>query len=113
MLTALLILIPALSWGGTAMGRERREKERENEKYAVLEEAFRERARSMLAEQGFQDSGVTLTWTKDEEGQRSYRAEIHHSRIGKLAPGERERLTRALRCGGFGAEVEAFSIVYV
>lgn len=112
MITAFLILIAALGIGGTALCGERKNYAKENERYALLETTFRERTKKILEEQGFRDSGVTLTWTREEGGVRSYRAEIHHRRIHCLERDDRERLTESLRWEEFSREVASFCIVY-
>lgn len=112
MITAFLILIAALGLGGTALCAERKNCATENERYAQLETTFRERTKQILEEQGFRDSGVTLTWTREEGGVRSYRAEIHHRRIHCLEKDDRERLTESLHWEEFSREVASLSIVY-
>ena len=42
MITAFLVLTAALSVGGTVMSKERNDCTRENERYALLEDAFTE-----------------------------------------------------------------------
>lgn len=112
MITVCLVLTVALCLGGTVMSKERHDYTQENERYARLEDAFRERTKKILEEQGFCDSGVTLTWTREGGGVRSYRVEVHHRRIGSLKGDERERLTESLRWENFCREVESFIIVY-
>lgn len=111
-MTAFLVLAAALCVGGTAMSRERIDYAQENERYALLEEAFAERTKEILEERGYRNSGVTITWTRENGGARSYRVEIHHRGIGGLGDDERERLTEALYCEEFCGEVEEFSIIY-
>lgn len=113
MITAVLVLAGAFSVGGTVMSRERSDFTRENERYALLEEIFRERTKEILEERGYRNSGVTVTWTRENGGARSYRVEIHHRGIGSLGEDERENLTEALYCEEFCGEVEELSIVYI
>ncbi|MDE7223580.1 MAG: hypothetical protein K2O34_07360 [Acetatifactor sp.] len=61
--------------------------------YEQLERDYIGQVRSFLAEQGYRNSGVTLSRIVDGEGQRSYRVLIHHSAIGRL---EEEALTELL-----------------
>ena len=112
MLTAFLVLAAALCVGGTVMSKERRDYTQENERYALLEDAFRERAKGILEERGYRNSGVTVTWTRENGGARSYRVEIHHRGIGSLCDDERKRLTEELYCEEFCGEVEGLSIIY-
>lgn len=112
MTVAFLALAAVLCVCGTVAGKERKDYKRENERYALLEETFRERTREILEKQGFYNSGVTLTWTREGGGARSYRVEIHHRRIESLGPGERERLTESLQWEDFCRDVECLTIVY-
>ncbi|MDE5717625.1 MAG: hypothetical protein K2I53_08445 [Lachnospiraceae bacterium] len=50
MLTAFLVLAAALCVGGTVMSKERRDYTQENERYELLDDAFRERAKWILDE---------------------------------------------------------------
>ena len=113
MITAFLVLTAALSVGGTVMSKERNDCTRENERYALLEDAFTERTRGILEERGYRNSGVTVTWTRENGGARSYRVEIRHRMIGSLGEAEKERLTEELCCEEFCRETEELSIVYI
>lgn len=108
----LSALVAALCVGGTVMGKEQNGRTRENERYALLEETFRERTKKILEEQGFYNSGVTITWTREDGGVRSYRVEIHHHGINGLGSGERDKLTESLQWEEFCRDVECFTIVY-
>lgn len=111
-ITALLILTAAFCVGGTAFSMERNDYTQENERYAQLEDTFKERAREVLEERGYRNSGVTITWTRDQDGARSYRVEIHHRGIGSLDEDGKERLTEALWCGELCDAVEELLIIY-
>lgn len=111
-ITVLLVLAAAFCVSGTVMSRERNDCSRENERYALLEDAFTERTKGILEERGYRNSGVTITWTRENGGARSYRVEIHHRGIGRLGDDEKERLTEALHCEEFCGAVEELSIIY-
>lgn len=111
-ITALLILTAAFCVSGTVFSRERHDYTQENEKYAQLEDSYRERAKEVLEERGYQNSGVTITWTRDQDGARSYRVEIHHRGIGSLDQDEKERLTEVLWCGELCDAAEELLIIY-
>ncbi len=113
MITAFLVLAAALCVGGTVMSKERNDYTQENERYALLENAFTERTREILEERGYRNSGVTVTWTRENGNARSYRVEIHHRGIERLADDERERLTEELHCEEFCRETEELFIVYI
>lgn len=112
MITALLTLTIAFCVSGTVMGKEQIDYTQENEKYAALEEAFLVRTRAILEDEGYRDSGVTITWTR-EGGTRSYLVEIHHRGIRYLGDDEREKLTESLCRGELGEEAEELLIVYI
>ena len=99
LITALLVLISVVCVGGTVMSKERDDYTRENERYALLEDAFKERARG-------------ITWTRDRDGARSYRVEIHHRGIESLDDDGKEKLTEALHCEEFCGEVEELRIIF-
>ena len=112
MITALLVLSAVLCVSGTVMSKEKQDCSQENARYALLEDAFKESARRTLEEQGYHNSGLTVTWTREGGGRRSYRVEIHHKRIQELGAGEQEQLTEILLCEDFYREVEDFCISY-
>ena len=112
MITALLVLAAAFCVSGTVLGRERSGYTQENERYALLEDAFTERTKGILEERGYRNSGVTVTWTRENGGARSYRVEIHHRGIGSLDDDGKKRLTEELYCEEFYGEVEELSIIY-
>ncbi|MDE7246251.1 MAG: hypothetical protein K2N43_00015 [Lachnospiraceae bacterium] len=112
MITALLVLTIAFCVSGTVMSRERDDNTQENERYAALEADFLARTRAILEDAGYHDSGVTLTWTREGGGVRSYLVEIHHRGIGYLGDDEREQLTESLCGGELGKEAEALLVVY-
>lgn len=68
--------------------------EAQEEYYEQLEREYISQVRGFLAEQGYCNSGVTLSRIVDAEGQRSYRVLIYHGAIDRL---EEEALTELLR----------------
>lgn len=113
LMTALLTLVIAFCVNGTVMSRERDGYEQENERYAALEGEFLSRTRKLLEDEGYHDSGVTITWTREGSAARSYLVEIHHRGIGSLGEEERERLTDALCVGELPREAEEIRIIYI
>ena len=112
MITALLVFSAAFCVSGTVMCKEKQKCSRENAKYALLEDTFKESARRTLEEQGYYNSGLTVTWTREGGGRRSYRVEVHHRRIQELEAGEQAQLTEILLCEDFCREVEDLCIIY-
>lgn len=112
MITALLFLSAVFCVSGTIMSREKQERSQENARYVLLEDTFKESARRTLEEQGYHNSGLTVTWTREGDGRRSYRVEIHHKRLQELEAREQAQLTEILLCGDFCREVEDLCIIY-
>lgn len=113
LITALLTLTIAFCVSGTVMSKERDGCAQENERYAVLEEEFLSRTRYLLESEGYHDSGVTITWTREGNSARSYLVEIHHRKIADLCEEERERLTESLYGGSLAGEAEEILIIYI
>lgn len=111
-ITALLVLSVVFCVSGTVMCKEKQDCSQENAKYVLLEDAFKESARRTLEELGYHNSGLTVTWTREGDGRRSYRVEVHHRRIQELEAGEQARLTEVLLCEEFCKEVEDLRIIY-
>ncbi|MDE7233144.1 MAG: hypothetical protein K2N37_08755 [Lachnospiraceae bacterium] len=112
MITALLVLSAVFCVSGTVMSKEKQDRSQENARYALLEDTFKESARRTLEELGYHNSGLTVTWTRDADGRRSYRVEVHHSRIQELEDREQAQLTEILLCEDFCKEVEDLCIIY-
>lgn len=112
MIAALLFFITVFCVSGTASSREKKGCAQENERYEQFEDAFKERACEMLEERGYHDSGLTVTWTREQGGRRSYRVQVHHRRIMELGAGEQAQLTETLLCEDFCKEVEDLHIIY-
>ena len=75
--------------------------------YEQLEREYISQVRGFLTEQGYCNSGVTLSRIVDGEGQRSYRVLIHHGAIVRL---EEEALTELLeQVGDLGFHVPGCS----
>lgn len=112
LMTAVVVLVSAFCVSGTVMSKERNDYTQKNKRYALLEDAFKERAKGILEERGYRNSGVTITWTRGGDGARSYRVEIHHRGIERLDDDERERLAEALCSEEFCGEVEELFIFF-
>lgn len=100
----VLGLFAALCISSTAEGQTR-DKERETEQYYdELERAYIRELGSLLKEQGYADSGITMTCTRQESGERSYVVLIHHRRIEYLSDEQIEELRRSCQTIRFPAE---------
>lgn len=61
----------------------------EEKHYREMEADYISRMKSLLTEEGYENSGITMTWVEDEEGERIYTVTIHHGRIDKLSETEK------------------------
>lgn len=113
LITALLTLTIAFCAGGTVMSKERDDFAQENERYAALEGEFLSRTRNFLESEGYHDSGITITWTRERDAARRYLVEIHHRKLAGLGEEERERLTECLYGGELAGEAEEILIIYI
>ncbi|MDE6673188.1 MAG: hypothetical protein K2K19_00025 [Acetatifactor sp.] len=69
--------------------------------YEQLEREYIGQVRSFLTEQGYRNSGVTLSRIVDGEGQRRYRVLIHHGAIDRLEEEARAELLEQVSDLGF------------
>lgn len=69
--------------------------------YEQLEWEYIGQVRNFLAEQGYRNSGVTLSRIVDEEGQRSYKVLIYHGAIVRLEEDALTELLEQVRDLGF------------
>lgn len=73
----------------------------QEEYYEQLEREYITRVRGFLAEQGYRNSGVTLSRVVDGEGQRSYMIRVHHSAMEQLNDEKLAELLEQIECMGF------------
>lgn len=102
--TVLLAGIIAFSVVGTVNSQvDIGEKERE-QFYLVKEKEFRQDIREFLQQEGYQNSGVTVTRVVEADGTRNYTVTVHHERIDDMDEAAREHLRTALSKIAFPAE---------
>lgn len=94
--TIILVLIAALSFAGTVMSRTNFSDSELEGYYRELEEQLVRDTRAYLNENGFSNSGVTLTRVVEADGSREYTVAVHHWQIDRMSEEERAALTRAL-----------------
>ncbi len=95
--TVLLVLGLALFGSQTVLSESEEEFLVDEESLRVLEQKYVSQIRDYLEEQGFKNSGVTLTWIMEEDGSRSYEVALYHKGIGKLSEEKREVLFAAVK----------------
>ena len=106
--TVVLILIIVLCVGGTARSESRDEAQRVENR--VQEQQLLMDVRQYLKDNGYTNSGVTLTYVTDADGDPEYTFTIHHKRINDMSEEERAALSEELMqaCNASGS----YSISY-
>ena len=94
MTTVGLILIIVLCIGRTVKSEGAGEIQRIENR--AQEQQMLTQMRQYLNENGYRNSGVTLTYVTAEDGRCDYTFTIHHRRIDEMKEEERERLTLEL-----------------
>ncbi len=92
----VLIGITVFCISGTVHSREKVERREREQYYREIEAEYVKNVRFFLNEEGYLNSGITMTKVIDEEENRSYTVMIHHRRIGNLQPEEQEQLQEEL-----------------
>ena len=92
-----LIGITAFCISGTVHSSEKVERREREKYYREIEAEYVKEVRFFLNEEGYSNSGVTMTKViDDEEENRSYTMTIHHRGIGNLQQEEQEQLQEEL-----------------
>ena len=92
-----LIGITVFCISGTVHSSEKVERREREKYYREIEAEYVKEVRFFLNEEGYSNSGVTMTKVIDEEENRSYTMTIHHRGIGNLQQEEQEQLQEELR----------------
>ena len=108
--TIMLILISIFFISKTVQGREDIAAVEKERYFRVLEQEYVEEIRTYLNEQGYTNSGVSLTRVVDEEGGREYQVVLHHKYLEKLSAEEKEALFACIREMAFDTEGCNFQI---
>ena len=95
--TFILILISAFFMTKTVRGQVDHELAACEKYYQVLEQEYVSEIRAYLNEQGFENSGVTLTRIIDEQGIREYQITLHHRYLEKLSTEDRDAIFTAIK----------------
>jgi len=95
-ITALLIVFIFFCMYQTVKGNEKTGTDEREMFFRAKEAQLLADTRAYLTEEGFYNSGVTLTRVVDGEGNREYTITIHHGRIDRMEEEEREDLRKDL-----------------
>lgn len=91
--TAVLILIIVLCIGATVKSESRERRSAENR---IQEQQLMSDMKQYLNENGYRNSGVTLTYALEEDGSPDYTFTIHHKKINSMSETERGALSAEL-----------------
>lgn len=94
--TIIFVLIAAFSFAGTVMSRTDFSDAELEGYYREREEQLVRDTRAYLNEQGYFNSGVTLTRVVEEDGSREYTVTVHHGQIDRMTEEERMALSQNL-----------------
>ena len=90
--TAILVLTIALCISATAISQAKNNHRAQTEYYRDMEQEYVGELRSFLGENGYRNSGVTMTEVVETDGSRNYTVTIHHQKIKNLSAQEKEAL---------------------
>ena len=91
--TAVLILIIVLCIGATVKSESRDETQRMENR---IQDQLMSDMKQYLNENGYRNSGVTLTYALEEDGSPDYTFTIHHKKINSMSETERGALSAEL-----------------
>lgn len=103
-LTLCLVLVSAFCITGTVMSRSNPGEQEWENYYRVQERELVQETREYLGQNGFSNSGVTLTRVIDEKGKREYTITVHHGKIDNMDEDSRESLKKELSTLVFEAD---------
>lgn len=95
--TVLLILAGVMLLSVAVLGRDQEALKDQKEYYKVMEQQYIKDMWTFLADQGYEDSGVTMNRVIEADGSLQYVVTIHHRRIEQLDPEGREQLLSKCR----------------
>ncbi len=95
--TVILVLTIALCISATAISQAKNDHRAETEYYRDMEQEYVRELRSFLGENGYHNSGVTMTEVVETDGSRNYTVTIHHQKIKNLSMQEKEALLASCR----------------
>ena len=95
--TIVLVLVITFCAVGTVKSISKESAASEEAYYQELEKNYIRQVRAYLEEEGFRNSGVTMTRVLTQEGKREYNVLIHNSRLNNLSDAEKEGLKAELK----------------
>ncbi len=94
---AVLVVVTFLMVRSTRQHMEQRkgtvtQRDETVENYREMEEQYLSQVQAVMAQAGYPNSGVTMTYVTAENGDRHYTVQIHHRRLKKMKTEEQEQL---------------------
>lgn len=94
---AVLVVVTFLMVRSTRQHMEQRkgavtQRDETVENYREMEEQYLSQVQAVMAQAGYPNSGVTMTYVTAENGDRHYTVQIHHRRLEKMKTEEQEQL---------------------
>ena len=81
--------------------------------YDGLEDVMLRKVKEYLNENGFRNSGVSLTRVVDSDNHRTYQLTVHHDHINRMEEYEREELKAILCAFGFQDAYSTFQCSFL
>lgn len=103
-ITAVFILVAALSIAGTVHSKERDIYALNNPSIVKEEKQCKKLIKKALEEYQCKNSGITMTKVIDIKGNRQYLVMIHHDKINTMTESKKEELKKVLENIGFSKE---------
>lgn len=91
-ISVILVLVAAFCISGTVFSQGRNRRIMEEKYYRDMEQTYLKEVRAFLEEEGYKNSGVTMTKVIEADGSRSYTVTIHHERIDRLPESDKQSL---------------------
>ncbi len=91
-ITIVFVLMATFCISATVVSQSHISEQAQDEYRKAEEKEYVTALRSYLAQQGYHNSGVTLTSVTDTDGSQTYTATIHHAAIDRLTEKERQDL---------------------
>lgn len=108
--TVFLVLCSAFFVTKTVQGQSNVDMREQEHYYMVLEQEYVSDVRAYLNEQGFTNSGVTLTRVVDAQGTREYQVVLHHKYLEKISDTELQQIFEKVKELSFQEEGCIFQI---
>lgn len=78
----------------------------DTEYYELLEDEYLDQVREVLRKEGYSNCGLTLTYTRDAEGIRTYDLSVYHRRFSNLDSEAKTEMLHKLEMISFVEKVE-------